>query len=71
MIEMFGSLQGALSSDGESTVAGGISTALVTTQLGLVIAAPGLIASYLLGRQQVRRERDLDAALRSIKGPSS
>ena len=71
MVEMFGSLQGALSSDGESTVAGGISTALVTTQLGLVIAAPGLIASYLLGRQQVRRERDLDAALRSIKGPSS
>ena len=71
MIEMFGSLQGTLSSNGESTVAGGISTALVTTQLGLVIAAPGLIASYLLGRQQVRRERDLDEVLRSIKGLSS
>ena len=69
MVEMFGSLQGTLSSSGESTVAGGISTALVTTQLGLVIAAPGFIASYLLGRQQVRRERDLDAALRSIEGP--
>ena len=71
MVEMFGSMQGPASSGGESTVAGGISTALVTTQLGLVIAAPGLIASYLLGRQQVRREHDLKGVLQSLQGPSS
>ena len=68
MVEMFGSMQGALSSDGEATVAGGISTALVTTQLGLVIAAPGLVASYMLTRQQLRRERDLERVLRSFQG---
>ncbi len=68
MVEMFGSMQGALGSDGEATVAGGISTALVTTQLGLVIAAPGLVASYMLTRQQLRRERDLERVLRSFQG---
>ena len=61
MVEMFGSLQGALGSGGESTVAGGISTALVTTQLGLVIAAPGLLVAYWLDRQQLRREREVEA----------
>ena len=71
MVDMFGSMQGALSADGEATVAGGISTALVTTQLGLVIAAPGLIASYMLTRQQLRRERDLDHVRRSLQGQAS
>ncbi len=71
MVEMFGSLEGALGSDSESTVAGGISTALVTTQLGLVISAPGLVAAYLLSRQQVRRERDVGEVLRSLQGASS
>ena len=66
MIEMFASLKGAQSIGGGSTVAGGISTALVTTQLGLMIAVPGLIASYLLTRQQLRRERDLSKLLRSM-----
>ena len=41
MVDMFDSLQGTHTIDSESTVAGGISTAHVTTQLGLVIAAPG------------------------------
>ena len=70
MVEMFGSLQGAQSIDGESTVAGGISTALVTTQLGLIIAVPGLFASYMLTRQQLRRERDLRTVLRSLQRAS-
>ena len=64
MVEMFDPLQGTHSIDSEATVAGGISTALVTTQLGLVIAAPGLIASYMLTRQQRRRESELRSALR-------
>ena len=71
MVEMFGSMQGALGPDGESTVAGGISTALVTTQLGLVIAVPGLVASHFLTRLQVRREQDLKDVVRSLQGASS
>ena len=67
MVEMFGSLQGALKIQGESTVAGGISTALVTTQLGLVIAAPGLIVAYWLTRQQLRREHEVLETLRSLR----
>lgn len=67
MVEMFGSLQGALGPQGETTVAGGISTALVTTQLGLVIAAPGLIVAYWLNRQQLRRERDVQEILQTIE----
>lgn len=71
MVEMFGSLQSAQGTGGEETVAGGISTALVTTQLGLVIAAPGLIAAYWLTRQQIRRERDIQDVLRSLEEVSS
>ena len=70
MVEMFGSMQGTANTAGESTVAGGISKALVTTQLGLVIAAPGLFASYMLSRQQIRRERDLGQVLRLLEGAS-
>ena len=68
MVEMFGSMQGLGSTAGETTVAGGISTALVTTQLGLVIAAPGLFASYMLNRQQLRRERDVNAVVKALRG---
>ena len=67
MVEMFGSMQGTSSLHGESTVAGGISTALVTTQLGLVISAPGLVVAFWLSRQQVRRERDIDHILRTLE----
>ena len=67
MVEMFGSMHGASSRNNEATVAGGISTALITTQLGLIISAPGLTAAYLLGRLQVRRERDVHDVLRAIQ----
>lgn len=61
MVEMFGSLHGG-SVGTESSVAGGISTALVTTQLGLVIGAPGLVASRLLERRELRLAAELDRA---------
>jgi len=67
MVEMFGSMQGSLGPSGESTVAGGISTALVTTQLGLVISAPGLIAAHMLTRRQIRRENDVRTVLRVLQ----
>ena len=58
MVEMFSSLHGASGYRGEITVAGGISKALLTTQLGLIIAAPGLVFSFMLNRQQLRRARE-------------
>ena len=58
MVEMFTSMQGA-NVNTESTVAGGISTALISTQLGLVITVPGLLAGHYLRRAQLRRERQV------------
>lgn len=63
MVEMFASMQSsALARATEQTVAGGISVALVSTQLGLVIGVPGLIASRLLARRESRRARELAQA---------
>ncbi len=58
MIELFDSLHGS-GRVGEGSVAGGISRALVTTQLGLIIGAPGLVAARLLNRRQLRRTTEL------------
>ena len=52
MIEMFDSLTDMTFFSQEGGVANGISEALVTTQLGLVIAIPGLIAGRLLDRRE-------------------
>ena len=62
MVEMFGSLHGGLGAAADATVAGGISKALVTTQLGLVIGAPGLVAARLLDRREIRRSAELHEA---------
>ncbi|MBK8234949.1 MAG: MotA/TolQ/ExbB proton channel family protein [Deltaproteobacteria bacterium] len=60
MIETFASMHGSHHHSDES-VAGGISIALVTTQLGLAIGIPGLIAARLLDRLAARRRRELQA----------
>lgn len=63
MIETFASMQGvALTHATEQTVAGGISTALVSTQLGLVIGVPGLAVARFLGRLEQQRGRELSQA---------
>lgn len=63
MIETFASLhaQGgpSFTHATEQTVAGGISVALITTQMGLVIGIPGLVAARLLDRIEARRRREL------------
>lgn len=60
MIETFDGLgQGALFA-ATGGVAGGISQALLTTQMGLVVAVPGVIAGRLLDRRQYALEGDLD-----------
>lgn len=60
MIETFDSL-GSMSLFSQSGgIAGGISQALFTTQMGLVVAVPGLIIGKMLDRRQDELERELD-----------
>jgi biopolymer transport protein ExbB len=40
-------------------IAAGISTALFTTQMGLVVAVPGMIAKVMLDRRQAQIQNDL------------
>ena len=63
MVEMFASLHRSGGATGQATVAGGISRALTTTQLGLIIGAPGLVASQLLRRRETARVRQLQEIL--------
>ena len=61
MIETFDSLgTNTLVSRSGGGVAGGISEALFSTQLGLMVAIPGLIAGRLLDRKQAEIEVQLD-----------
>jgi len=61
MIETFDSLMDAnLFSQGGGGIAGGISQALFTTQMGLVVAIPGLILGRALDRRADRIERELE-----------
>ena len=59
MIETFESLSSSVSA--EATVAGVISTALVTTQLGLTIGIIGLIAARMLERREGKLGEDIEA----------
>lgn len=61
MVELFESLAQSSSITGsdQASIAGGISTALITTQLGLVTGATGLLAARFLDR----RERHLASEL--------
>jgi biopolymer transport protein ExbB len=40
-------------------IAGGIATALFTTQMGLVVAVPGVIIKSVLDRREQKIEHDL------------
>ena len=60
MIETFDSLGNQALFAASGGVAGGISQALLTTQMGLVVAIPGVIVGRLLDRKQFQLENDLD-----------
>ena len=60
MIETFDSLASAALFSQSGGIAGGISQALFTTQLGLVVAVPGLIMGRFLDRKAENIEKDLD-----------
>jgi biopolymer transport protein ExbB len=59
MIETFESLGDMTLFSQSGGIAAGIATALFTTQLGLVVAVPGVIAKSLLDRRQQQIEHDL------------
>jgi len=65
MIETFNSLGDMTFYSQSGGIATGIATALFTTQLGLVVAVPGVIAKSLLDRRQFQIENDL-AAIKDI-----
>jgi len=60
MIETFDSLQSAALFTQGGGIAGGISQALFTTQLGLVVAVPGLILGRILEKQQHSLESEFE-----------
>jgi len=60
MIETFDSLGNMSLFSQSGGIAGGISQALFTTQMGLVVAVPGLIIGKMLDRRQDDLERELD-----------
>jgi biopolymer transport protein ExbB len=65
MIETFNSLGDMTFYSQSGGIAAGIATALFTTQLGLVVAVPGVIAKSLLDRRQYQIENDL-ASIKDI-----
>ena len=60
MIETFEALKdSAMFSQGDS-ISGGISKALFTTELGLIVAVPGLIIGRMLDRKQQQFALEFD-----------
>ena len=60
MIETFDSLASAQLFSQTGGIAGGISQALFTTQLGLVVAVPGLILGRILDKKSINMQNDLE-----------
>lgn len=62
MIETFESLQDSALFSQSGGIAGGISQALITTQMGLVVAIPGL----LIGRKLDKQEQELTSHFEQV-----
>ena len=60
MIETFDSLASAQLFSQTGGIAGGISQALFTTQLGLIVAVPGLVLGRILDKKSLNMLRDLE-----------
>jgi len=60
MIETFEALQNSSMFSQGASISGGISKALFTTELGLVVAVPGLIVGRMLDRKAERFELEFD-----------
>ena len=68
MIETFDALGDGALFAASGGVAGGISQALLTTQMGLVVAIPGVIMGRILDRKQFTLEEDLDQMVILLSG---
>ena len=60
MIETFDALQSSAMFSQGNSISGGISKALFTTELGLVVAVPGLILGRILDKQEERYELEFE-----------
>ena len=60
MIETFDALQNSSMFSQGASISGGISKALFTTELGLVVAVPGLIVGRILDRKAERFELEFE-----------
>lgn len=60
MIETFDALQNSSMFSQGTSISGGISKALFTTELGLVVAVPGLILGRVLDKQAERYELEFE-----------
>jgi len=60
MIETFDSLGDMTLFSQSGGIAGGVSQALISTQMGLAVAIPGLLVGHLLARRQRRLEHELE-----------
>jgi biopolymer transport protein ExbB len=60
MIETFDALQNSSMFSQGSSISGGISKALFTTELGLVVAVPGLIIGRILDKKAERFELEFE-----------
>lgn len=60
MIETFDSIGDMALFAQSGGIAGGISQALFTTQMGLAVAVPGIVAGRILDRRQFRLEQELE-----------
>lgn len=69
MIETFASLGDSTLYSQSGGIAGGISQALLTTQFGLAIAIPGLVARGLLERRQRLLEGQIEEVKDILCGP--
>lgn len=67
MIETFDSLQDAALFTQGGGIAGGISQALITTQMGLVVAIPGLLAGRKLDKKEEALTQFADQVVQAIK----
>ena len=60
MIETFDSLGTMTLYSQSGGIAGGISQALISTQMGLAVAIPGLVVGRILDRRQRQIEQELE-----------
>ncbi|MEA1953691.1 MAG: MotA/TolQ/ExbB proton channel family protein [Campylobacterota bacterium] len=60
MIETFDALQNSSMFSQGASISGGISKALFTTELGLIVAVPGLIVGRVLDKKAQRYELELE-----------